>query len=192
MIEVRRRTSETSIEVILDMTSEGPSRQSTTLPFFDHMLHAMAFHGGFRLEVEASGDTEVDSHHLVEDTGLVIGEALDRFRRESGGIRRWGHAVIPMDDALGEAVVDAGGRPYLVFSAEWPQSHAGVFDLSLIREFWQGLVSAARINLHMCVRYAQNGHHAAEALFKAAGLALAEAYALRSGGEAGMSTKGMI
>ena len=192
MTEVQRTTRETDIKVILDMTSEGPSRQSTPLPFFDHMLNAMAFHGGFRLELDASGDTEVDAHHLVEDTGLVIGEALDRVRREAGGIRRWGHAVIPMDDALSEAVVDAGGRPHLVFSAQWPQKRAGAFDLSLIREFWWALASAARINLHMNVRYAENGHHAAEALFKAAGLALSQAYTPRGGGEAAMSTKGVV
>ena len=192
MVEVARKTKETDIKVILDMTADGLSRPKTGLPFFDHILNAMAFHGGFHLEVVASGDIEVDPHHLVEDTGLVIGEALERFRRECGGIRRYGHAVIPMDDALSEAVVDAGGRPYLVFDANWPNSRAGVFDLDLLREFWWGLAVAGKINAHLRVRYAENGHHAAESLFKAAGMALSQAYALRDGGEGAMSTKGKI
>ncbi len=192
MISTRRTTKETDIRVILDMATTEPCRMETGLPFFNHMLNAMAFHGKFRLEVEASGDIEVDPHHLVEDTGLVIGEALHQYRLKTGGIARYGQAVIPMDDALSEAVVDVGGRPYLVFNAEWPQSHAGKFDASLIKEFWQGMAVAARVNLHLHVRYAENTHHAAEAIFKAAGLALSRAYRPTNGGEETMSTKGKI
>ncbi|RLW70022.1 MAG: hypothetical protein B6D68_01340 [spirochete symbiont of Stewartia floridana] len=192
MIDTRRTTKETDIRVILDMGAAEPCRLQTGLPFFNHMLNAMAFHGKFRLEVEASGDIEVDPHHLVEDTGLVIGEALHQYRLKTGGIARYGQAVIPMDDALSEAVVDFGGRPYLVFNADWPQSHAGEFDASLIKEFWQGMAVAARINLHLQVRYAENTHHAAEALFKAAGLALSLACRPANGGEETMSTKGSI
>ena len=192
MIELRRTTKETDIGVTLDMTARGPSVPATGLPFFDHMLNAMAFHGGFRLEVDGKGDVEVDPHHLVEDTGLVIGEALDRARRESGGIRRYGQAVIPMDDALAEAVVDAGGRPYLAWNVDWAQEKAGDFDLFLLKEFFWALAVAGKMNLHLSVRYSENGHHAAEALFKAVGRALSAAYVPAGGGEEGMSTKGKI
>lgn len=192
MTEVKRKTKETDISVILDMQASGPSNPDTSLPFFDHMLNAMAFHGGFRLEVKARGDVDVDPHHLVEDTGLVIGSALETARRESIGIRRYGQSVIPMDDALGECIVDACGRPYLQWNVEWPQEKAGDFDLSLLREFFWGLAVAGKMNLHLTVRYAENGHHAAEALCKACGRALAEAYELSSGGEEKMSTKGLI
>lgn len=192
MIEVKRKTKETDITVRLDMNASGPQKPNTSIPFFNHMLTAMAFHGGFHLEVQAAGDVDVDPHHLVEDTGLVIGEALEGLRRESDGIARYGQSTIPMDDALSEAVVDACGRPYLVFDAEWPQDFAGSFDLSLLREFWWGLAVAGKINIHLKVRYAENGHHAAEALFKAAGRALAQAYTPISGGEEAMSTKGKI
>lgn len=192
MIKVERRTKETDIKAVLDMSENGPSLPDTSLPFFDHMLNAMAFHGGFRLEVSARGDIEVDPHHLVEDTGLVIGEALEKARRECGGIQRYGQSLIPMDDALSECVVDVCGRPYMVWNVHWAQERAGNFDLFLLREFFWGLASAGKMNLHLAVRYSENGHHAAEALFKAAGRALAQAYRPREGGEAGMSTKGTI
>lgn len=191
-IKRHRKTKETDIHVLLDMAKKGSVAPDTTLPFFDHMLNAMAFHGEFALEVTARGDTEVDPHHLVEDVGLVLGSALHEYRENSGGIVRYGQASIPMDDALGEAVVDAGGRPYLVWDVDWPQSYAGDFDLSLCKEFFWGLATKGRINLHLSIRYAQNGHHAAEALFKAAGRALAAAYRPRAGGEEGMSTKGVV
>jgi len=192
MIEIHRSTKETDILVKLDMNAQGPSEPDTGLPFFDHMLNAMAFHGGFRLEVKASGDTDVDPHHLVEDTGLVIGAALEQARTQSDGIRRYGYAVIPMDDALGEAVVDACGRPYLKWNVEWAQLKAGDFDLFLLREFFWGMAVAGKMNLHLTTRYSENGHHAAEALFKATGRALAEAYIPGSGGTEGMSTKGSL
>ena len=192
MTEIHRSTKETDIRVVLDMNAGGPQTPDTGLPFFDHMLTAMAFHGGFRLEVKASGDVEVDPHHLVEDTGLVIGSALERARQDAGGIRRYGAASIPMDDALGETVVDVGGRPYLVWNVRWPQDRAGDFDLTLLREFFWGLAVSGKMNLHLAVPYAENGHHAAEALFKSAGRALAEAFVPIPGGEAGMSTKGSL
>ena len=192
MTEISRTTKETDIKVILDMNASGPSSPDTSLPFFDHMLNAMAFHGGFRLETNASGDVEVDPHHLVEDTGLVIGQALDTARLKSEGIRRYGQSAIPMDDALSECIVDVCGRPYLQWNVQWPQEKAGDFDLFLLREFFWGLAVAGKMNLHLTVRYAENGHHAAEALFKACGRALAEAYTPQEGGEAAMSTKGRI
>ena len=149
---------------------------STGVPFFDHMLYSMLFHGGFSGEVSAKGDIDVDAHHTVEDVGIVIGQALARVVDEYGPVRRYGHAVIPMDDALAEAVVDAAGRAYLVFNADFPQSHAGAFDLALVREFFQGLSSHAQANVHVHGRYGLNGHHLAEAMFKSAGRALGQAY----------------
>ncbi len=222
MTEIHRQTRETDIHVKLDMTRSGPGLPDTGLsgpglpdtglpdagrpghglrdtrlldtglPFFDHMLNAMAFHGGFHLEVQARGDIEVDPHHLVEDTGLVIGQALETIRKEAGAILRYGEARIPMDDALAECVVDAGGRPFLAWNVSWPQDKAGDFDLFLLREFFWALAVAGKMNLHLTVRYAENGHHAAEALFKATGRALAQAFILREGGEASMSTKGLV
>ncbi|OQX29418.1 MAG: imidazoleglycerol-phosphate dehydratase [Spirochaeta sp. LUC14_002_19_P3] len=192
MIKHRRTTKETDIAIELDMTRRAPARLDTGLPFFNHILTAMAFHGGFQLEIDAKGDIEVDPHHLVEDCGLVLGKALELFRQETGGIARYGEARIPMDDALSEAVVDACGRPYLVYHASLPQTHAGNFDLSLLREFWLGLAMAGKMNLHLHVRYAENAHHAVEALFKAAGRALAQAYRPINGTEEDMSTKGKI
>jgi imidazoleglycerol-phosphate dehydratase len=192
MFEKRRTTKETDIAIKLDMGEKGPSNPSTGLPFFDHMLNAMAFHGGFRMEIDGKGDVEVDPHHLVEDTGLVFGELLDETRRAYGGILRYGQSTIPMDDALAEAVVDASGRPYLAWNVEWAQPMAGNFDLALLKEFFRALAVAGKLNVHLTVRYSENGHHAAEALFKAFGRALAQAYAPAQGGEAGMSTKGKI
>jgi len=192
MIEINRKTKETNISVILDMNAPGPSLPVTGLPFFNHMLNAMAFHGRFRLELKATGDIEVDPHHLVEDTGLAIGSALVTAQKESVGIKRYGYAIIPMDDALSEAVVDACGRPYLKWNVDWVQKKAGDFDLFLLKEFFGGLAAAGKLNLHLCVRYSENGHHAAEALFKAVGRALAEAFKPSNNGEEGMSTKGII
>ena len=192
MREIHRKTKETDIKVQLDMGKKTKVSLTSPLPFFNHMLHAMAFHGGFTLDVKASGDVEVDPHHLVEDTGLVLGAALDEERQDAGGITRYGSALIPMDDALGEVVVDTCGRPYLAWNVDWPQERAGDFDLFLLREFFWGLAVAGKMNLHVTLRYAQNGHHGAEALFKALGRALSMAYQPISGGEGAMSTKGSI
>lgn len=189
---IERKTKETDIRLCLDLNRRDAPKVATGVPFFDHMLTAFAFHGGFFLEIEAKGDLEVDAHHLVEDTGLVLGEAFRKAQESRGGVVRYGHAVIPMDEALSEVVVDACGRPYWVYQAEFPQSHAGTFDLSLVREFLIAFTNRAQVNLHAHCRYGANGHHMAEALFKALGKALAQAYAPRDGGTAAMSTKGVI
>ena len=187
---VERRTKETDITVTLDVRAAGTVSVNTGLPFFDHMLHAMAFHGGFLLEVKAVGDIDVDPHHLVEDTGLVLGEALKKTLSDGEGIRRYGSAVVPMDDALSEVVVDACGRPYLEFRADFPQARAGAFDTWLIREFLLALANKAQINVHATCRYGENSHHMAEALFKALGMALCSAFAADATGI--RSTKGVL
>jgi len=193
MIELHRVSKETDVHAVLNMSKAGEPSIKTRLAFFNHMLISMAFHGGFNLSLDASGDIEVDPHHLVEDVGLVIGSALEQARLKSDGIRRYGSALIPMDDALSEVVVDAGGRPYLCWNVDWAGQRVGNFDLSVLREFFWGLATGGKMNLHVSVRYFENGHHAAEALFKAAGRAIGEAYKPnRGGGEAKMSTKGVL
>ena len=188
----KRSTRETSIELALTFSEKRPLRDeyriSTGLPFFDHMLLAMAYHGGFHLDLNARGDIDVDPHHVVEDTGIVLGEAL--LELASPGIARYGFSVIPMDDALSEAVIDVCKRPYLVYRAEYPQAYAGQFQLALVEEFFQALASNGRMNLHLHCRYGRNGHHMAESLFKAFGRALGAAYTLL--GDESLSTKGML
>ena len=185
-IETSRKTKETDVTVGLDLSGPGDIRVDTGLPFFDHLLTSMAFHGGFGLSVKARGDVEVDAHHLVEDTGLVIGNALADILQRCQPVARFGHAVIPMDEALAEVAVDVCGRPTLGYRPRFPQARAGSFDLWLLREFFLALSNQARVSIHVDTRGAENSHHAAEAVFKALGKALAQAY----GPGRAMSTKG--
>lgn len=191
-----RKTRETEVAVRLDLDPvDGGSAPvvevSTGVPFFDHMLHAMGFHGGIGLQVSASGDLEVDAHHVVEDVGIVVGECLFRAMQQGCPLARFGHAVIPMDDALAEVTVDAGGRGYCRFDASFPQDRAGDFDVWLLREFFTALAGRARINVHAAVRYGDNSHHMAEALCKALGRALGQAFRAAPGWEP-RSTKGRV
>jgi imidazoleglycerol-phosphate dehydratase len=188
-IQIKRTTRETDITLTLDPDSAVDGGISTGLPFFDHLLSSMAFHGRLGLAVDAKGDLEVDPHHLVEDTGLVLGQALAGILEKTGAVARFGHAVIPMDEALAEAVIDVCGRPTLRWHAAFPQPLAGTFDCALLREFLAALAAQARISLHVEVRRGENTHHMAEAAFKALGFALKAAYA-PSARE--MSSKGRI
>lgn len=190
--EVKRTTRETDITLRLNLDSAKSIRIAVGVPFFEHLLHAMAFHGGFGLEIDARGDIDVDPHHLVEDCGLVLGDAFHRVRDDAGPVRRYGSSIIPMDDALSEAVVDVCNRPYLVYRAKYPQENAGDFQLALLREFFLGLSNRAQVNLHLRCRYGENGHHMAESLFKATGRALAQAYAPADSPDTEMSTKGVL
>lgn len=185
--QIDRTTKETSIALTVDLDDPTEREIASTVPFFDHLLHAMSFHGGFGLAVAAGGDTEVDPHHLVEDVGIVLGSA---FSQLSDGVVRFGAAVIPMDEALSEVVIDVCGRPTLVYSAEYPQPTVGTFDLALLREFLLGFVGNARVALHAMIRHGENAHHMAESLFKALGRALGSAYAESGGGV--RSTKGLL
>lgn len=186
---VVRETKETRVTMEVDFGNAPQGRITTGLPFLDHMLSAMAFHGGFDLSANGTGDLDVDPHHLVEDCGIVLGTCLEKVFREGGPVRRFGHAVIPMDEALAEATIDVCGRPTLIYRADFPQSYAGSFPLWLLREFFGGLSMGARYALHLECRYGENAHHMAEALFKALGKAIGEAY-LSTDDE--MSTKGTI
>lgn len=196
-ITVERTTKETSITISLhvpDNEEERPSAKdelsiTTGVPFLDHMLEGMLFHGGFTGTITASGDTQIDDHHTVEDVGIVLGQVFRAVVETHGPIARYGHAVVPMDDALAETVVDAAGRSFLVFRVDFPQAYAGHFDLALVREFFQGFANNAAINLHILGHYGLNGHHLAEAIFKSTGRALGTAYARV---DAVRSTKGVL
>jgi imidazoleglycerol-phosphate dehydratase len=189
---IKRDTRETRISAELYFEEPGRRSIDTSLPFFNHLLEAMSFHGGFGLIIKAEGDIEVDPHHLVEDTGLVIGMLFDDFFAKTGGVTRFSHNIIPMDEALAEVTIDICGRPTCVYVAEYPQPLAGTFDLSLIREFMTALSQKGKMALHAEIRRGENGHHMAEALFKALGKALKQAFAPMGKDATAMSTKGTI
>ena len=188
--EITRNTKETRISLVLDMSDASTIQIDTGIPFFDHMLTGMAFHGSIGMVLRAEGDVDVEYHHTVEDTGLVLGDALHQVFSQLGSVHRFGYAAIPMDDSLGEAVIDVCNRPYLVYQADYPQEYCGKFPVALFREFFWALAIRARINLHLICRYGLNSHHMTESLFKAMGRAIAQAYAPKAGGQAAMSTKG--
>ena len=189
--KVARRTKETSVEVDLRL-GPGEARVATGIPFFDHMLEQLSRHGGMALSVRAKGDLEVDAHHTVEDVGIGIGEALRQATADKVGLSRYGNAVVPLDEALVEAVVDLSGRPHLTFNARLPSGKRfiGAFDVDLTQDFLQALVNHARICLHVNVRYGRNLHHVVEAIFKATARALRAATARE--GTALPSTKGVL
>ncbi len=188
---VARRTKATSVEVDPRL-APGDPRVATGIPFFDHMLEQIGRHGGLTLSVRAKGDLEVDAHHTVEDVGIGIGEALRQAVADKAGLARYGNAVVPLDEALVEAVVDLSGRPHLTFNAKLPsgKKFIGAYDVDLTQDFLQALVNHARICLHVNVRYGRNLHHVVEAIFKATARALRAATA-REGG-AIPSTKGVL
>ena len=190
--QVARRTKETEVEVDLRL-EPGDARIATGIPFFDHMLEQISRHGGMALTVRAKGDLEVDAHHTVEDVGIGIGEALKQAVADKAGLARYGHAVVPLDEALVEAVVDLSGRPHLTFNAKLPsgKKFIGAYDVDLTQDFLQALVNHARICVHVNVRYGRNLHHVVEAIFKATARALRAATAPQAG--AGVpSTKGTL
>ena len=185
---ITRKTKETDITASLYLDG-GPVRVDTGVGFFDHMLTALAVHGGFGLELACQGDLHVDAHHTVEDCGIVLGKAIAQALGDKLGVARYGSAVIPMDEALAEAAVDISGRAFLVYAAKYSQECAGNFPLCLCEEFWRAVAVNAGITLHMRLHYGANGHHEAEALFKAAAHALRMAVALQPGLR---TTKGCI
>ncbi len=191
-ILLQRTTKETDITVELDLSGEGGIEIKTQLPFFNHILTSMAFHGNFALKISGVGDIDVDPHHLVEDIGLVLGEALNKTIEEFGPVMRFANSVIPMDDAVSEITIDAGGRAYCVFKADFPQPYSGNFDMSLLKEFFTALVNKSQMTLHAECRYGENSHHMAESLFKALGRAIQKAYQPLEKGKDVLSTKGMV
>ncbi len=191
--QIERKTAETEISLRLNLDGSGRAEIQTGLGFLDHMLRHLALHGLFDLQLEARGDLEVDAHHTVEDCALALGRAFDQALGDRAGIRRMGSALVPMDEALAQVVVDLSGRPYTVFQAAWNGPAVGALPTSLIEHFFQSFAVAARANLHAGVLYGRDDHHQAEALFKALGRALEAATRLdprRSGNIP--STKGTL
>lgn len=191
--EIDRQTGETTIKLSLDLDGSGNATISTGVPFLDHMLHALATHGRFDLSVTCAGDAAMDPHHTVEDVGIVLGQAIRQSLGERGGIARFGTAFAPLDEALARVVVDCSGRPFLHYEAAMPEPAIGAsFASSLIEEFWRGLVINAYLTVHIDLIRARNAHHAAEAIFKAAALALREATRISADRAFVPSTKGTL
>lgn len=169
---MERKTKETEITLTINLDGTGKTEISTGIPFFDHMLNGFARHGLFDLDVQVKGDLEVDSHHTIEDTGIVLGQAIAAALGEKKGIRRYGSFLLPMDETLAMCAVDLSGRPYLNYHAEFTTEKLGTLDTEMIREFFYAVSYSAAMNLHLKIVDGINNHHMAEALFKAFGKAL--------------------
>lgn len=170
--EITRNTLETQVFVRLELDGSGKSRFATGVPFLDHMLEQVARHGMIDLEVQATGDLHIDAHHTVEDIGITFGQALAQALGGKQGIRRYGHAYVPLDEALSRVVIDLSGRPGLSFDVDFTRATIGAFDVDLVREFFQGLTNHALMTLHIDNLRGDNAHHQAETVFKAFGRAL--------------------
>jgi imidazoleglycerol-phosphate dehydratase len=189
---VERSTRETQIGLHLNLDGTGAAKIETGIPFFNHMLEAWAKHALMDLHVDAKGDLDVDLHHTVEDVGICLGRALREALGDKKGIVRYGASFLPMDEALLHAAVDISGRPYLVFNVPLARTRIASFDLDLIKDFFRAVAVNAEITLHLTMHYGENLHHIAEATFKAAGRALAEATRLNPRITGILSTKGSL
>lgn len=189
---VERNTNETRIRAELNIDGTGKNKVSTGIGFFDHMLTLFSVHGHFDVQVEASGDIEVDFHHTIEDVGLVLGEAVSQALGERKGICRYGQALIPMDDSLAQVAVDLSNRPYLVFRVPENMPLQNGMDASLAKEFFRAVSQRAGMNLHIQIAYGENWHHMIEAVFKGFGRALRSAVALDNSSPAVPSSKGRL
>jgi imidazoleglycerol-phosphate dehydratase len=185
-----RETKETQITLDLALDGTGEASASTGIPFFDHMLEQLGKHGGFDLTIEAKGDLEVDTHHTIEDVGIVFGTALAEALGDKAGVRRFASALVPLDEALVQVGLDLSGRPFLVYDVDPVSEHIGTFDPQLAEEFWRAVVIAAGITLHMRSLSGRNGHHVIEASFKGVARALRDAVKIEGTGVP--STKGTL
>lgn len=170
--EITRNTNETKIHISINLDGTGSQRIATGVPFLDHMLEQIARHGLIDMDIQAQGDIHVDDHHTVEDIGIALGQAISQAIGDKKGIRRYGHAYVPLDEALSRVVIDFSGRSYLEFHVPFVRATTGRFDLDLVREFFQGLVNHAKISLHIDNLRGENAHHQCETVFKAFGRAL--------------------
>lgn len=190
--QVTRNTNETQISVSLDLDGSGKSKLATGVGFLDHMLDQIARHGVFDLEVNAKGDLHIDAHHTVEDVGITLGQAFAHAIGDKAGVRRYGHAYVPLDEALSRVVVDLSGRPGLAMNIDFVRARIGEFDVDLVREFFQGFVNHALITLHVDNLKGDNAHHQAETAFKAFGRALRMAVERDPRTQGVPSTKGSL
>jgi imidazoleglycerol-phosphate dehydratase len=190
--DVARKTKETNVRISLNLDGKGKADIASGIPFLDHMLTLFAVHGFFDLSVNAEGDLDVDLHHTIEDVGLVLGDAISRALGERKGIRRYGHAVIPMDDALASVTVDLSNRPYLVCNTPGSIVYGIALNPSLTREFFRALVNRGGMNLHINVAYGENDHHVIESIFKAFARALDQAVTVDGRTSGVPSSKGAL
>ncbi|NRS49334.1 imidazoleglycerol-phosphate dehydratase HisB [Brevibacillus sp. HB2.2] len=190
--QIERNTNETQIALSFAVDGAGESKQNSGVPFLDHMLDLFTRHGHFDLTVKAKGDIEIDYHHTVEDIGICLGQALREALGDKRGIKRYGNAFVPMDDALAQVVIDISNRPHLEYRATYPTNMVGQFPTELVHEFLWKLALEARINLHVVLHYGHNTHHMIEAIFKALGRALDEATTIDPRVKGVPSTKGVL
>ncbi len=189
---ISRKTKETDIAVTLEIDGSGKSDIKTGIGFFDHMLEGFAKHGFFDTKIQVSGDLQVDGHHTVEDTGIVVGQAIKEAVGDKAGINRYGYFILPMDDALCLCAVDLCGRPYFSFECEFPAEKVGELQTELVKEFFYAVSYSAGMNLHIRMLSGSNAHHMIEAMFKAFAKALDEATAYNGRIEGVLSTKGTL
>ena len=189
---IKRNTFETKIKMSVNLDAQEPVEIDTGVGFFDHMLTLFARHSRLSLVVKVDGDLHVDSHHTVEDVGIVLGQAVKEALGDKAGINRYGTSFVPMDETLGMASLDLSGRSYLVFDASFDNPKLGTFDTELVEEFFQALAFNLQMNLHLKILHGKNSHHKAESLFKATGRALREAITINPDIKGVNSTKGML
>ena len=190
--EISRRTDETDVQLSLALDGTGAGERSTGVAFFDHLLDALARHGALDLDVRVEGDLETGPHHTVEDTGLALGQALDGALGDRSGIRRFGHAVVPMDEARAGCAVDVSGRPLALLEGGYPEVRVGDFDTDLVEELLRAVAGTAKLTVHVQVEAGTNAHHMVEASVKAFARALRQAVELDPGAEGVPSTKGVL
>ena len=188
--QIRRTTNETKIHLDLDLDGDGTTHVDTGVPFFDHMLDQLGKHGRLNLRVEVDGDTEIDAHHTVEDTGIALGQALTEALGDKAGVERFGDATVPIDEALTRVAVDLSGRSYLVYDAPSPLAVIGTYEVSLTKHFFEALTSNAWITLHVQLLNGENAHHIQESVFKAVAVALRRSITVT--GTALPTTKGVL
>lgn len=190
--QIDRKTSETAVSVSLHIDGSGNSKVDTGVPFMDHMLDLFIRHGLFDGDIKADGDTHIDDHHTTEDVGIVLGQVVREALGDKKGIKRYGSAFVPMDDALAQVIIDVSNRPHLEFRAEFPKEKVGTFDVELVHEFLWKFALESRMNVHVIVHYGHNTHHMIEAIFKALARALDEATQIDPRVKGVPSTKGLL
>jgi imidazoleglycerol-phosphate dehydratase len=190
--KIIRKTTETDIQLEIDLDKTTGSKIDTTIPFFNHMLELFARHGFFKLIIKSKGDTQIDDHHLIEDLGICLGKAVGQALDKKKGINRYGSASVPMDECLCRVDLDISGRPYLIYNVKYGRRKIGGFDPALIKEFFKAFTDHSNITLHINFVYGDNGHHIIEAIFKAFARALREAVTLNENIKGVLSTKGSL